>query len=133
MLRAMLRLVAVFVGGAAGTSARWGIGQAIPVPAEGFPLGTFAANISGSFVLGFLTLAVFDRMPAATYLRLLLGVGLLGGYTTFSTFAVEGIELLTAGAWGTAVLYWVATVIVGQMCGVYGMWLARLPLRAAER
>ncbi len=126
MLDSALRAVAVFAGGVLGTLARWAIAQAVPPPAGGFPVATFVANTSGAFALGFVSIVLLERLPTARYARLLLGVGFLGAYTTFSTMAVEGIQLLSHGSWKTAALYWIATLVVGQMCGVYGMWLARL-------
>lgn len=124
------RLGAVFAGGAAGALARWSIGEAVPLPPQGFPLGTFVVNTSGAFLLAFFSVALVARMPTDTYLRLLLGVGLLGAYTTFSTLAVEGIQLLENDKWGVAATYWLATLFAGQAAGVYGMWLARVLLPA---
>lgn len=126
MVQAPVRLLAVFLGGALGALARWGVGQLVPVSPTGFPAGTFAANVSGAFALAFLSVVLFERAAATRFARQLVGVGFLGAYTTFSSMAVEGIRLIDAGAWRLAATYWVATLVVGQMAGVYGMWLGRL-------
>jgi fluoride exporter len=122
-----MRLAAVMVGGAVGAVARWAIELAIPSVA-GFPLATFVINVTGAFAMGLLGVLLLERLPPTRYLRPLLGIGLLGAYTTFSTMAMEGVHLLDQGRLGLAVGYWVATLLVGQMAGVYGMWLGRLRL-----
>lgn len=129
MTTATVRTMAVFLGGALGTLARWGIGQLAPAAGSGFPTATFVANVSGAFALALASGALFER-AAAGYIRHFLGVGLLGAYTTFSTLAIEGVRLIEAGAWRVAALYWGATFLVGQAAGVYGLWLGR---RASTR
>jgi CrcB protein len=120
-----MRLMAVMIGGAAGALARWAVELAVP-PLQGFPLATFLINITGAFALGLLGVLLLERLPPTRYLRPLLGIGFLGAYTTFSTMAVEGVRLLDDGRPQLAVAYWVATLLVGQMAGVWGMWLGRL-------
>jgi CrcB protein len=122
-----MRLVAVMVGGAVGAVARWAVELAIPSVA-GFPLATLVINVSGAFAMGLVGVLLLERLAPTRYLRPLLGIGLLGGYTTFSTMATEGVRLFDQGRLGLAVGYWVATLLVGQMAGVYGMWLGRLRL-----
>jgi CrcB protein len=122
-----VRLVAVMVGGAVGAVARWAVELAIPSVA-GFPLATLVINVSGAFAMGLVGVLLLERLAPTRYLRPLLAIGLLGAYTTFSTMAMEGVRLLDQGRLGLAVGYWVATLLVGQMAGVYGMWLGRLRL-----
>jgi fluoride exporter len=122
-----MRLVAVMIAGAAGALARWALELAIP-SVQGFPLATFLINITGAFGLGLVGVLVLERLPPTRYLRPLLGIGFLGAYTTFSTMAMEGVGLLDDGRVGLAVGYWVATLLVGQMAGAWGMWLGRLRL-----
>jgi CrcB protein len=121
-----LRAVSVFVGGAFGGLARWGIATALVPAANGFPLATFVINATGAFGLAFTMVMILERMAPSRNLRPLIGIGFFGAYTTFSTLAVEGVRLIAAGRVETAVFYWAATVAVGQMAGVYGMWLARI-------
>jgi fluoride exporter len=121
-----VRSVAVMVGGAAGALLRWAVGLAIVVPVGGFPLATFVVNMTGAFGLGAGGVVLTERMAPTRYLRDLVGIGFFGAYTTFSTMAVEGVRLLERGRVATALAYWVATLIAGQMAGVYGMWLGRL-------
>jgi CrcB protein len=120
-----MRLVAVMIGGAAGALARWALELAVP-PVQGFPLATFLINMSGAFGLGLVGVLLLERLAPTRYLRPLLGIGFLGAYTTFSTMAMEGVRLVDNGRPQLAVGYWVATLLVGQMAGVWGMWLGRL-------
>jgi CrcB protein len=120
-----MRLVAVMVGGAAGALARWAIELVVP-SVGGFPLATLLINVTGAFALGLLGVLLWERLAPTRYLRPLLGIGFLGAYTTFSTMAMEGVRLLGQGRPGLAVGYWLATLLGGQMAGVWGMWLGRL-------
>lgn len=123
-----MRSATVLIGGALGALARWWVGVVLaPVPA-GFPWGTFVVNVTGAFGLGLVATLLTERLPPTRYARTFLGIGFFGAYTTFSTMAVEGIRLLDGGRVATAIVYWVATLVAGQMAGVYGMWLGRLPL-----
>lgn len=130
---ATLRLIAVFLGGGLGSLARWRVSEIFAVSGNGFPIGTFAANITGAFTLAFVSAAVFERLAPTRYVRHFVGIGFLGAYTTFSTLAVEGIRLIERGSWQVAAGYWLATIVVGQMAGVYGMWLGRLRPAATGR
>jgi CrcB protein len=132
---ASLRSVSVFVGGAFGALARWAVGTALARHPNGFPLSTFVVNVSGAFGLGLAGALLTERRPPTQYLRTLVGIGFFGAYTTFSTMAVEGVRLIDTGRVGTALGYWFLTLVVGQMAGVYGMWLGRIeftPSRSAH-
>lgn len=126
-----MRHAAVFVGGALGAVSRWAVGVALaPASPSAFPLATFVVNISGAFGLGFAAVLLIERMAPTRYLRNLIGIGFFGAYTTFSTLAMDGVRLVDNGHTPTALVYWMLTLIVGQMAGVYGMWLGRVDLRA---
>ena len=100
-------VVAVFVGGAAGGTLRWWLGDLFPDPG-GFPWTTFAINLTGSLTLALLpALAVVRRSPA---LAAGLGPGLLGGYTPLSTYAEQGRALLADGRAVLAAAYLLGTL-----------------------
>jgi CrcB protein len=102
---------AVAVGGAAGAVLRYALTVAVPDPAAGFPWTVFAINVVGCFVLALLPcLAVVRRRPL---LPPLLGTGVLGGFTTLSTYAEQARALVRSGHVGTASLYVVGTLAVG--------------------
>lgn len=115
---------AIAFGGAAGTVARAAIEQAWPA-GSGFPWATFAVNVVGSLVLG-LVVARLEIAAPSRYLRPLLGTGLCGGFTTFSTFAVETDSLIRAGRPGIAVLYAVASTATALVAIRAGTGIARL-------
>ncbi|MCI0678988.1 MAG: CrcB family protein [Actinobacteria bacterium] len=114
------------MGGALGTLARWSVERLFPPAPPGFPWATLTVNVTGAFLLGALGVMLIERVVHAGHLRTFLGIGLLGSYTTFSTMALEGVLLIEAGRPAVAVTYWLATLLLGQMAGVYGMWLGRL-------
>lgn len=119
--------LAVALGGALGSVARYGLGVTARALWPGWPWGTFLVNVIGSFAIGLL-FAGFLLRPAPEWLRLGLITGVLGGFTTFSAFSIEALELLrTDGAAGAA-LYVVATLVLGLAACALGMWLARVLL-----
>jgi CrcB protein len=105
-------LGAISVGGALGASARYGFGVAFPAGPTGFPWATFGVNVLGCLLIGVLMVCVTHLWPARRLVRPFLGVGVLGGFTTFSTYVVEIQHLLDAGAAGTALAYLAGTVAV---------------------
>lgn len=101
-------LLAVAVGGALGSLLRWGLGELLP-DGGGFPWTTFAINVTGSFLLALLpAVPAIRRRPL---LPLFLGTGMLGGYTTLSTYAEESRALLAAGDTATALAYLLGTLV----------------------
>lgn len=109
----------VAAGGTLGTAARLALGFVIP-DAAGLPLSILVANVAGSFLLGVLA----ARLPASSGVRLFLGTGLLGGFTTYSAFTVGIIELGGAAPW-LAAGYAVVSVAIGIGAAVLGLWLGR--------
>ena len=106
-------LAAVFAGGALGTVARAALGTvAAPDPAR-WPWPTFAVNIVGAFLLGYFTTRLLERLPVSSYRRPLLGTGVCGGLTTFSTMQVEIVKMLEEQEYGLAVGYTVASIVAG--------------------
>jgi CrcB protein len=120
------------LGGALGALARWGVATALPSEAGGWPWATLLVNLTGCVLIGVLLAVLLSRFPASSWLRPLLAVGVLGGYTTFSTFAVDVVQLGEAGAWLTAAGYLLASVLGGVACVVLGLVGARAVLRPAE-
>jgi CrcB protein len=119
-------VAAVSIGGVAGALARYGIGVAFPPSLNGFPWATFGINVSGCLLIGVLMVLVADVWPTRRLLRPCLGTGLLGGYTTFSTYIVEIQHLLAADAARTALAYLVGTVLAALAATYLGITTARL-------
>lgn len=117
----------VALGGAVGSMLRFGVSTALlsQTISKGFPFGTLAVNIIGSFSLGWLAIVKgSDRLPV-----LLLGIGLLGGFTTFSAFSWETVSLIRSGKMGMAGLNVAAQIVFGLGAAAAGAALAssRLP------
>lgn len=116
----------VFVGGAVGTTVRYLLSVAIP-PLLGVPVITLGINVLGAFVLGWLLQALALRGPdegRRRDLRLLCGTGVLGGFTTYSSFAVDTDGLFAADNLAGGIVYAVATIVVGALASVAGIALA---------
>jgi fluoride exporter len=108
-------LTAVFVGGALGTLARAGLAIfANPDPGR-WPWPTFAVNVVGGFLVGYFTTRLLERLPLSSYRRPLLGTGLCGGLTTFSTMQVETLKMLEHHHYGLAAAYTGASIATGLL------------------
>ncbi|MDX6232024.1 MAG: fluoride exporter [Nocardioidaceae bacterium] len=120
----------VAVGGAAGTLTRHGIAEALDADRL-FPLATFLVNVTGSFALGALlaALLVRDHSAPANRLRLLLGTGFLGGYTTYSALAVETDTLLRGDHVALGLTYAAGSVVAGVLAAYAGVASARAVVR----
>jgi CrcB protein len=110
--RALL-VVAIGLGGALGALARYSVELAGNVSPSAFPWPTLSVNVSGAFALGLAVAVLGDRARPTPYLRAFVTIGLLGGYTTFSTWTVETVVLVRHHAVWTAVVYALLTVVVG--------------------
>jgi len=106
-------VAAIFAGGALGTLLRAALAEAFPHPATAWPWPTFGVNIAAAFMLGYFVTRLQERLPLSAYRRPLLGTGLCGGLSTFSTMQVEILKMISAGAWGLAAGYAVASLAVG--------------------
>jgi CrcB protein len=106
-------VAAVFAGGALGTLARAALAEAFPHSATSWPWPTFAVNIVAAFLLGYFVTRLQERLPLSSYRRPLLGTGVCGGLSTFSTMQVEILKMISAGAWGLAVAYAAVSVVAG--------------------
>lgn len=117
-------LVAVAAGGALGSAARHGLVTAWPTPGGGFPWTTLVTNLIGCALLGALMQSVTTRIAPHRFVRPFLGTGVLGGFTTFSTFAVETQDLLGAGRPALAAAYVLGTLVGGLAAVRLGAWAA---------
>jgi fluoride exporter len=125
-------VAAIAVGGGLGSAARYALSAALPA-GHGFPWAIFAVNVSGSFALGVLMVYLLEIWPPRRFLRPFLAVGLIGGYTTFSTYAGGVVTLLTGGAPAVAGAYAVGSIVAALLAVWCGVYAARLPARLRER
>jgi len=108
-------LAAVFVGGALGTLVRAGLGTLRVADPGRWPWPTFTVNIVGAFLLGYLVTRLLERLPLSRYRRPILGTGLCGGLTTFSTMQVETLRMIEAHHYGLAAGYTAASIVAGLL------------------
>lgn len=124
----------VFVGGTLGTATREALSLALP-PVNGIPYAIFGVNIVGAFLLGLLLEALSHRGPDHGHrrtLRLLLGTGFMGGFTTYSALAADSAVLIGHGASGTGIAYALATVLVGAIASWGGIAVGAATHRPAR-
>ena len=121
----MMNMLIIGIGGALGAVSRYGIALWVGQRwGRSFPLGTFVINVSGSFLIGLLMTLLAERFSVNPQWRLLLVVGFLGAYTTFSTFEYETGALLKDGEWLFASLNVILSVLVGFLALKLGEMLA---------
>jgi CrcB protein len=117
----------VCLGGAVGTGARYLLGGlAIRWLGLEFPYGTLLVNVIGSFLIGLVQELALGVAVVPENVRVVLAVGLLGGFTTYSAFAYESLRLAAAGSWGPAVLYVGLTTVLCFAACLLGIGAARL-------
>ncbi|GAP94784.1 fluoride efflux transporter CrcB [Leptolyngbya sp. NIES-2104] len=93
-----------------------------------FPFATFFINLSGALIMGFFTSLAVDRRITSPEVRLIVAVGFLGSYTTFSTYTLDLGRLLETGNWQLIALYWTGSTVLGLLCLELGSYVAqRLP------
>lgn len=122
-------LAAIFAGGVAGALLRVWLGLAFATPDGRWPWATFAVNISGAFLLGYLATRLQERLPQSTYRRPLLGTGFCGAYTTFSTMQVQALSMVEHGHDGLAAGYAVTSICAGYLA----VWVATAMVRRTRR
>ncbi len=112
-LRDRQELAAIFLGGFIGTVARGALAHSVVEQADRWPWATFAVNMLGAALLGYLITRLQERLPPTLYRRALLGTGLCGGLTTFSTMMLELARMIEAGRPGLAAAYALASLAGG--------------------
>jgi CrcB protein len=121
----MNALVLVMAGGAVGAGARHLVGRAaLAAFGPGWPWGTLIVNVAGGLAMGLLV-GVLARMAAAEPWRLLIGVGVLGGFTTFSSFSLDTIVMIERGAWAAALSYVALSVVASIAALAAGLGFTR--------
>ena len=119
--------LAVAVGGAIGSVFRYSIGQLTTNVLGTTPvLATFTVNVSGSFLLGIFYTLYNDRLVTSIELRVLIGVGLIGGYTTFSTFSFETIRLIESGESIKAITNILTNLLFGIGAAYLGILMGKI-------
>jgi CrcB protein len=120
------------LGGALGALARWGLAEALPHSPGGWPWATLLVNLLGCLLIGIVLAVLLARFPRSAWLRPFLAVGVLGGFTTYSTFAVDVVRLAEAGRLAVATGYLLTSVLGGVLAVLAGLVAARAVLHAAE-
>lgn len=115
----------MFVGGMLGTAARAELAVALPARAGQWPWATFTVNLAGAFLLGFFSTRLQERLPLSAYRRPLLGTGICGGLTTFSTMQLELLHMLDASHVALAVLYAICSIVAGLVAVLVATNLVR--------
>ncbi|MHA6780070.1 fluoride efflux transporter CrcB [Pseudonocardia saturnea] len=122
-------MAAVAAGGALGALARYGVGLALPAAPGAFPAATFGINVLGCLLIGVLLVVVTEVRAAHPLVRPFLATGVLGGFTTFSTYAVDAQLLLVTGHVGTAFGYLTGTLVAA----VLATWAGAAVMRRVAR
>lgn len=124
--RAVTTVVTIAAGGIVGAEARYGLGAVWPHPPDGWPWSTLVINVSGCLLIGVLMVLITEAFRAHPLLRPFVGVGILGGFTTFSTFAVDIVTLAVHGRAWQALGYLVAT----PLAALAAVWVGASGTRA---
>ena len=121
-----MNLIYIFIGGGLGSLARYGLGKFIHSHYAGlFPLATFTINVLASFLVGLFLGWLSSRFPAAFSLKLFLAVGFCGGFSTFSTFSLESVELLKSGNYLPAFAYMFTSLLFCLLATFGGLALTK--------
>jgi len=117
----------IALGGAIGAMSRAFVGaQLTKLLGTGFPFATLAINLLGSFLMGLCAVIILEHLKMTGYWRELVMVGFLGAFTTFSTFSIEGLNLLQSGQIGAALTYFFVSVLGCVLACFAGWYLAKM-------
>lgn len=134
--RADLDVIGVIAaGGVIGAEARYGLGRVLPHHASSFAWSTVLINVTGCLLIGVLMVILTELISPPRLARPFLGTGILGGYTTYSTFAVDVDNLVRAGRIAVAMSYLLVTLVAGWLAVYVGMTFTRKvhPVRRSDR
>ncbi|HEX3004840.1 MAG TPA: fluoride efflux transporter CrcB [Angustibacter sp.] len=126
-------LLVIGLGGSVGSVARWGVSQALTTAPGTFPTATFLVNVVGSFVLGVLMIFITDVWRPTRYVRPFFGVGVLGGFTTFSTYMLDTRSLLVGHHVELAAAYLFGTLLAGLLALWIGITMTRWALETGSK
>jgi CrcB protein len=118
-------VTAVALGGAIGSVARYFVSTIQSPTWTGFPYAIFMVNVSGGFIMGVLTELMALKFNVSAEMRAFLTTGILGGYTTFSTFSLESALLIERHAYATATAYVVGSALLSITALFFGLWIVR--------
>ncbi|MGI9321157.1 MAG: fluoride efflux transporter CrcB [Thiogranum sp.] len=122
----MNQVLAIAGGGAVGAVLRYWVSTGVyTLTGRGFPYGTLVVNVLGSLLMGFLYIWLLERIPGGVAARAFLLIGLLGAFTTFSTFSIETLNLMEAGQFARALLNTLFSVVLCVGSAALGVMLAR--------
>jgi fluoride exporter len=124
----MKSILLVMAGGGIGAVLRFQLGRVLVSTSPAWPWGTFVANVLGGFAMGILAAWLMRVGEAGETMRLLIGVGLLGGFTTFSAFSLDMMRMVESGAIGLALGYALASVALALLALFGGLALVRVAL-----
>jgi len=121
------KILWISIGAVLGANLRYWVGDwAAQRFGSGFPYGTMLVNLTGSFLLGLLVSLTLEHFIIDPRLRILLTIGFLGSYTTFSTFAYESVTLISQGQWGLGIFNLLGSSVLGALFAVLGIWLGKI-------
>jgi CrcB protein len=129
----MIKLLFIGLGGAVGSILRYVV-SGIDYKFSGgvFPVGTLVVNLAGSFVIGFLW-GIFESAVVSSQVRMFVFIGILGGFTTFSTFALENFNLIRDGERGIACVNMILSNVFGIGLVFAGYWIAKVALNVSKQ
>jgi CrcB protein len=123
----MDKVLWISIGAVLGANLRYWVGDwAAQRFGSSFPHGTLLINLSGSFLLGLIVSMSMENFIIDPRLRLLLTIGFLGSYTTFSTYAYESIALISQGQWGLGLFNLLGSSLLGALFAIMGIWLGKI-------
>src|ERR1700742_3790020 len=118
-------LIAIALGGAIGSLARYAVATAVQQTSMQFPWGIFVVNVSGGFLMGVIVELSALKLQLSPEMRAFLTVGILGGYTTFSTFSLDSALLIERGAYASAAAYVAGSAVLSIAALFAGLWIVR--------